>query len=1161
MTVTARALARPLILALIAAMAIAMLPAATVRPVLAAGAINLSTPGVTYHQDFDSLANSGTSSTVPTGWDFAETGTNANTTYTAGTGSGTAGDTYSFGAATSTERAFGTLRSGTLVPVIGAQLTNGGGTALISVGISYTAEQWRLGQVTAGRLADRFEFQYSTDATSLSTGTWTDFNALDAASPVTAGAAATALDGNAPANRVTKGATISGLSIANGESLWVRWVDTDLAPGSDDGLGIDDVSITPDHAEGDGAPTVLSTNPADGATGVAANAPISITFSEPVALDPDAATLSCTSATLSPTADPATFEFVYIPPLPDGESCSYTIDGTKVHDTDTDDPPDTMTGTVSVGFTVVQSDPCAGAFTPIPAIQGSGETSPFSGQTKTTEGVVVSDNEGPAPTLRGFYLQDPVGDGDPATSDGIFVFNGNNNDVENGDNVRVTGTAEEFQGQTQISNASIIDCDNGDTVTPTDITFPATSPTSLEAYEGMLVRVPETMTVTEHFLLGRFGQVLLSSEGKLDNPTAVVPPGPAAVALQLQNNLRKIIVDDSLQSQNPDPIRFGRGGQPLSASNTLRGGDTVTNLVGVMTYTWAGNAASPNAYRIRPLNALGGGPVDFQPTNPRPGTPVEVDGNVRVVGMNLLNYFNTFDGLPDTVDNCRNGFGGPLTDCRGADTQAEFDRQWPKTVQAILGVDADVIGINEVENDGYGPDSAIAHLVARLNDTTSPGTYAFIDVDAATGQVNAAGTDAIKVGMIYRPAAVTPVGTTGALNSLAFVNGGDPAPRSRPSIAQAFETVNGARFIVDVNHFKSKGSACTAPDAGDGQGNCNVVRKNAAIALRDWLATDPTGTGDEDILIVGDLNSYAKEDPVTVLTDAGYTNLVDEFVEGKPYSYLFDGQWGYLDYALGSPTALDQVAGIVEWHINSDEPSVLDYNLDFKTPGLQASLYAPDRFRVSDHDPIVVGLDADSDRPVVDAGGPYNVEEGGGTTQLTATGSDPTGDDVTYAWDLDGNDSFETPGPTVTFTAGAHQAPEIITVSVQITDEHGQSSTDTAEIQVTWDFGGFKPPINSSGATPVNAGGSQPVKFSLDGFQGFDILDGAPTFRREDCTTHDPIGSPITASAGSPLAYDALTGWYKFTWKTQKAWAGWCGTFSLHLADGQSYHFEVRFKS
>src|SRR5262249_44684367 len=154
----------------------------------------------------------------------------------------------------------------------------------------------------------------------------------------------------------------------------------------------------------------------------------------------------------------------------------------------------------------------------------------------------------------------------------------------------------------------------------------------------------------------------------------------------------------------------------------------------------------------------------------------------------------------------------------------------------------------------------IADLVGRLNAATAPGRYAFIDVDAATGQVNALGTDAIKVGLIYRPASVTPVGTTAALNSVAFVNGGDASPRSRPSLAQAFEQANGARLVVDVNHFKSKSGTCDTPDAGDGQGECNQVRTTAAHELLRWLDTDPTGTREKGILIIGDLNSYAKED-------------------------------------------------------------------------------------------------------------------------------------------------------------------------------------------------------------------------------------------------------------------------------------------------------------
>jgi predicted extracellular nuclease len=491
------------------------------------------------------------------------------------------------------------------------------------------------------------------------------------------------------------------------------------------------------------------------------------------------------------------------------------------------------------------------------------------------------------------------------------------------------------------------------------VTLPFPSADFPERYEGMLVRLPQTLYVTEHFQIGRFGQIVMSSGGKLQQPTNVVAPGAPAQALQDANNLNRIIVDDALQNQNPDPILFGRGGNPLSASNTLRGGDTATGIIGVMTYTWAGNSASGNAYRVRPINALGGGVPDFQPADPRPFTMPDPGGTLKVVGMNLLNFFNTFDGPNPTPAQyaCTGGVGGAAMDCRGADTQAEFDRQWPKTVAAILAMNPDVVGVNEIENDGYGPDSALAFLTGKLNDATAPGTYAYVDVDSATGQVNALGTDAIKVGLIYKPASVTPVGQTAALNSVAFVNGGDGFPRSRPSLAQAFEqNINGGIFVVDLNHLKSKGSACDIPDAGDGQGNCNAERVVAANELMTWLASDPTGTGDPDVLMLGDYNSYAMEDPITVIKNAGFTSLIGQFVGPDAYSYVFDGQWGYLDHAFGSPGMVPQVTGVTEWHINSDEPSVLDYNTDFKTLNLQNSLYAPDQFRVSDHDPVIVGL-------------------------------------------------------------------------------------------------------------------------------------------------------------------------------------------------------------
>jgi hypothetical protein len=626
----------------------------------------------------------------------------------------------------------------------------------------------------------------------------------------------------------------------------------------------------------------------------------------------------------------------------------------------------------------VSAADCSLPYTHVYAIQGSGATAAITGRV-TTQGVVVGDYEGASPALRGFYLQDATGDGDPATSDAIFVFSANNDRVNLGDVVRVTGTAAEFQDQTQISLTSITHCGTG-SVPPVDVTLPFSSADYLERFEGMLVRLPQTLYVTEHYQLGRFGQVVMSSERRLQQPTNVVAPGAPASALQAANNLNRIILDDPFNNQNPDPILFGRAGGALSASNTLRGGDTATGIVGIMTYTWAGNAASPNAYRVRPINALGGGVPRFQPANPRPASPPDVGGTLRVASLNLLNFFNTFDGLPDAVDNCAYGVGGAAADCRGADTEAEFKRQWPKTVAAILAIDPDVLGVNEIENDGYGPDSAIAFLVSQLNAATAPETYAFVDVDAATGQVNALGADAIKVGLIYQPATVTPVGQTAALNAVAFVNGGDGAPRNRPSLAQAFEqNANGARFIIDINHLKSKGSACDAPDAGDGQGNCNVVRVNAAAELVAWLAGDPTGTGETDILLAGDFNAYAMEDPITVIKRAGYTSLVASLLGPDAYTYVFDGQWGTLDNALGSASLVSQVAGIGEYHINADEPAVLDYNTDYKSANLQAVLYAPDQFRVSDHDPILVGLNLAAPT-TADASAANTVSEGAANT-------------------------------------------------------------------------------------------------------------------------------------------------------------------------------------
>jgi uncharacterized protein len=907
----------------------------------AAGSINLTTLGAAYIQSFNTLASSGTSSSLPVGWWFSESGTNANDLYTAGNGSLNTGDTYSFGATGASDRALGGLQSGALIPTTGAQFTNNTGETFSSLEVSYTGEQWRMGY--AGR-ADRLDFQYSLDATSLTSGTWTDVNSLDFSSPTTAGTVGT-LDGNLSGNRTTITYTITGLSIADGVSFWIRFSDFN-ATNADDGLAVDDFSITPGNI--DFAPTVSDTIPANAATLLDLAGNITITFSEAVNVTAAAFNISCAPSgahTFALSDGPATFTLDPSINFVGADSCTVTINAADVTDQDVFDPPDTMAANYTFTFTV--ADICAQPFTHIPAIQGSGDTVTTTA-VQTTQGVVVGDYEGASPALGGFYIQDPAGDGDPATSDGIFIYNGSNNSVNMGDLVSVTGSPVEYNNQGEINATSIVKCGTG-AVMPTDVTLPFESAAFPERYEGMLVRLPQPLVIAEYYNYDRYGEIVLArplnGETRPFTGTAVETPGTAANARTLANSLSRIILDDANNAQNPAVLRHPNG-QPFSLANRFRGGDTLQNTVGIL-----GDAtATAGRYRIFPT-----GPATYTAANPRPASSAPVGGAIRVAAMNTLNFFVTAD-YP--TGNANDNKCGPANnvECRGwdSDQPLEFERQRVKLLSALSGLNADVIGLNELENStGVEPlDSIVSGLAG----------YASIN----TGVI---GTDAIKVGLIYRTAVVAPVGKTAVLQTSEFLTGGDTTDRNRPALAQTFEVVangpsKGQRFIVVISHLKSKGSACDTPDAGDGQGNCNAVRTNAARLLVDWLATDPTGTGDPDILLLGDYNSYAMEDPITAIkqgaddisgTADDFTNLIEKYRGKYAYSYTFDGQVGYLDHALASASMLNYVTGAADWHINSDEPGVLDYDTSFK-PDEQDVLYEPNAYRTSDHDPVIVGI-------------------------------------------------------------------------------------------------------------------------------------------------------------------------------------------------------------
>lgn len=569
---------------------------------------------------------------------------------------------------------------------------------------------------------------------------------------------------------------------------------------------------------------------------------------------------------------------------------------------------------------------CGADKTLISSIQGEGASSPLVNTVVEFEGVVTADFQADD-QLKGFFVNSLSYDEDtnPLTSEGVFVYF-TNTDVNVGDHVRVRGTVEEYFDATQIGNVSqVAICDTGLSAYPTKITLPVTEQSELEAFEGMLVTLEQPLIVTNNYGLGRYGELELATE-RLYQGTQVALPGAAANAIEAQNINKKILLDDGSTRQNRDPIAYPVPG--LSAENTLRTGDTVNSVTGALTYSFS-------TYRIHSTTT-----PQFIAINPRTDAPeLNPDADLRVASFNVLNYFNG------------DGQGGGFPTSRGADSEAELIRQQAKLVSAISALQADVIGLMEIENDGFGEFSAVASLVNAINDADSQNQYAFVDFG-----VDKIGTDAITTALIYRADKVQQVGTAAITTDAPFDYS------NRAPIAQSFKSLDTEEvFTVAVAHLKSKGGCRSATggnaDQGDGQACWNEIRTAGANAFADWLNSKPTGVDDEDIILVGDMNAYAMEDPIRAFADKGLKNVVAE-LDGNTlgYSYSFSGRAGSLDHALASPSLLSKVVSASDWHINADEPISLDYNVEFKSDAQQSSLYAQGPYRASDHDPVIVDI-------------------------------------------------------------------------------------------------------------------------------------------------------------------------------------------------------------
>lgn len=586
-------------------------------------------------------------------------------------------------------------------------------------------------------------------------------------------------------------------------------------------------------------------------------------------------------------------------------------------------------------------------------VQGVGNSSPIEGSNVTVSGVVTGDFQNgdgnDRHDLSGFFIQSENPDADTNTSEGLFVFDGSApvTDVNIGDVVQVEGEVLEYFGETQIRATSVAITGSG-SITPLDITLPSDITTNsdgveipdLEHYEGMLVRAPQTLTVVSLYEMDRFGEVLLAANGRNFQYTNQNAPDTVGYASHQREFVSlKLMLDDGLSKQYATPIRYLFPDSLQSPDYSIRIGDSVIGLIGNIRYSRGSGSSGKETYRLVPQSD----PV-FVNDNPREANPPQVGGDLRVVMFNGLNYFTTIDAGANIC--------GPAGDanCRGADSSEEFARQSGKILNTLNMLDADIVGLVELENN---ESESINSLVGGLNDLAGSAVWSFID----TGTI---GTDAIRVALLYKSTTVLPLGAHAILDSSVDARFMDTY--NRPLLMQTFEQrSNNERFSVVVGHLKSKGSSCAAlgdPDLGDGQEHCSVTRTNAMLALADWLATDPTASGDPDFLIFGDLNSNLRDIPITTLAAAGYTNVLDLHVGPVAYSFQYKGQSEALDHGLVSPSLLGQVTGAAEWHISTDEPWAFDYNLEFgRDPGL-FDINSP--YRASDHDPVVIGFSFNS---------------------------------------------------------------------------------------------------------------------------------------------------------------------------------------------------------
>ena len=641
--------------------------------------------------------------------------------------------------------------------------------------------------------------------------------------------------------------------------------------------------------------------------------------------------------------------------------------------------------------------------TPIADIQGTGDASPVQGKTVTTRGVVTAAY--PEGGLNGYYIQTPGTGGadaaDDTASDGIFVYSPDTvADVSIDDHVEVTGTVSEHYGQSQISVSAsgLSDVDEpAEAVKPIEDAFPAGNE-KRESLEGMLLQPSESLTVADNYNTNTYGEVVLATgEGTLDQPTDVHRPAtPEAKALEAENLEREVVLDDGatvnfLKTDKDVPLPYLSQDEPVRVG--AQANFTSPVVLGFDHEKWRFQPTT----RLTGDNAEAVQPTSF--TDTRTEAPEAVGGQVSLASFNVLNYFTTTGNQLDGCQYYDDREGNHITvrggcDARGAANAESLKRQETKIVTAINKLDASVVSLMEIENSaafGKDRDDALATLVKRLNEAAGAEKWDFVESPDAVP----ADEDVIRTALIYQPAEVAPQ------NESTILDDQDAFSNAREPLSQAFAPKDGSgevekdkTFVTISNHFKSKGSG-SGPgneDSGDGQGASNADRVKQAEALVDFAGDQQEAADSELVYLLGDFNSYTQEDPMQVFYEAGYKDIAAEKTDES--TYVYGSRTGSLDHVLAldasdagdGPTAFGSVTGADVWNINSVESLALEYSrFNYNV----ADLFAPDQFRASDHDPVVVGLFDETDE--------------GGDDDSGADGSDESNDDADGADNADGS--------------------------------------------------------------------------------------------------------------------------------------------------------------